>query len=299
MQEASSRKDRSEPLEGVGYTCSLARELTPEEFKEAVDFANSLVDEHPDDASVLTGRGFLHARGGDGHRAEEDLTRAIELAPGDGESHYNRGLARALRGEHGLAIEDFDRAIALRPDNARAYEDRGRSRVDLGDLEGSIGDFDRAIDLDPEAVSPFLHRGCVHTALGEPGKGLEDFNRAIELAADGAPGLSLAYHHRGVALRRLLEWDRAAEAFDRPSRWTHPAPALAMAGRRPASTRDNSWKRSRIWTPSSASNGTTPRPSAPSAWCSATRGAPLPPLGSSTGPSAWIPTTPRRCPRGA
>ncbi|MXZ87440.1 MAG: tetratricopeptide repeat protein [Dehalococcoidia bacterium] len=215
MQDQSTRKDLSEPLEGVGYTCSLARELMPEEYKEAVACANSLVDEHPDDVPVLTGRGFLHARGGDGRRAEEDLSRAIELAPGEGESYRNRGLARALRGEHGLAIEDFDRAIALDPDSAGLYEDRGRSRVDLGDLEGAIGDFDRAIELDPETANPFLPRGCVHTALGEPRKALEDLNRAIELAADGAPGLPLAYHHRGIALRRLLEWERAAEDFDR------------------------------------------------------------------------------------
>ena len=102
------------------------------------------------------------------------------------------GNAKSELGDHDGAIADYNRAIALKPGNESAYYFRGNARSELGDRRGAKEDYGRAIELNPEDADAY-------TAIA-------DYSRAIEIKPDDAD----AYYNRGIAKRKLGDYDGAA-----------------------------------------------------------------------------------------
>ena len=71
-------------------------------------------------AAALANRGVARARLGDLDGAIDDYTRALELAPGDGDILFDRGNAWAAKGEYQRAMADFRRAAETDPRRAQA-----------------------------------------------------------------------------------------------------------------------------------------------------------------------------------
>jgi tetratricopeptide (TPR) repeat protein len=77
-----------------------------------------------------------------------DYTQALQLNPGDAETHFNRGNAYVLAGDHVSAIADFTRAIEASPGFARAIFNRGTAHKRAGNRAGALADWRAAIDLE-------------------------------------------------------------------------------------------------------------------------------------------------------
>src|SRR5207249_9199069 len=71
-------------------------------------------------AAALANRGVARARLGDLDGAIDDYTRALDLAPGDGDILFDRGNAWAAKGEYQRAMADFRRAEETDPRRAQA-----------------------------------------------------------------------------------------------------------------------------------------------------------------------------------
>ena len=71
-------------------------------------------------AAALANRGVARARLGDLDGAIDDYTRALDLAPGDGDILFDRGNAWAAKGEYQRAMADFRRAAETDPRRAQA-----------------------------------------------------------------------------------------------------------------------------------------------------------------------------------
>lgn len=71
-------------------------------------------------AAALANRGVARARLGDLDGAIDDYTRALDLAPGDGDILFDRGNAWAAKGEYHRAMADFRRAAEADPRRAQA-----------------------------------------------------------------------------------------------------------------------------------------------------------------------------------
>ena len=71
-------------------------------------------------AAALANRGVARARLGDLDGAIDDYTRALDLAPGDGDILFDRGNAWAAKGEYHRAMADFRRAAETDPRRAQA-----------------------------------------------------------------------------------------------------------------------------------------------------------------------------------
>src|SRR2546428_684686 len=74
----------------------------------------------PASAAALATRGVARARLGDLDGAIDDYTRALDLAPGDGDILFDRGNAWAAKGEYHRAMADFRRAAEADPRRAQA-----------------------------------------------------------------------------------------------------------------------------------------------------------------------------------
>src|SRR2546428_403257 len=135
----------------------------------------------PASAAALATRGVARARLGDLDGAIDDYTRALDLAPGDGDILFDRGNAWAAKGEYHRAMADFRRAAeadprraqalfrnaaielqrepnvtaAPRPRDAGALGSRALTRELQGDHAGALEDLRAAIvrETDPERLT--------------------------------------------------------------------------------------------------------------------------------------------------
>jgi len=96
-------------------------------------------------AYSMRARALFHA--GSPERALEDLNRAVELAPNQG-NYFQRAATYQALGKHKLALADLDEVIALKPDGPQAYFARARSRRATGDMAGAARDHRQALLLD-------------------------------------------------------------------------------------------------------------------------------------------------------
>ncbi|MEO5727891.1 MAG: tetratricopeptide repeat protein, partial [Byssovorax sp.] len=80
-------------------------------------------------------------------KAIADLNQAIRRSPDSAELHTLRGVAFWMRGSEVAAAADFSRAIALAPEDGEAWFCRARSRSALRDAAGAEADLKRAAEL--------------------------------------------------------------------------------------------------------------------------------------------------------
>ncbi|WP_338316134.1 tetratricopeptide repeat protein, partial [Streptomyces bohaiensis] len=137
-------------------------------------------------AHAYRARGRHHRTAGNHEQAVTDLTRAIELNPGDELNHYWRGLAHHAAGNYEQAITDLTRAIELEPDDALNHLWRGLAHHEAGNYEQAITDLTRAIELNPDNASNHHWRGTTHHEAGNYEQAITDLTRAIGLNPDDA-----------------------------------------------------------------------------------------------------------------
>lgn len=131
--------------------------------------------------------------------AEEDFTRALELAPDFALAYLGRAAARMQRntlaakqdnakpGESNrlnplrLILEDLDALIKLNPTLPLAYYDKGVVLAHAGDMTSALSAFNKAIELNPEFGEAYYNRGYVYLRLGDRVQGMSDLSRAGEL----------------------------------------------------------------------------------------------------------------------
>lgn len=117
-------------------------------------------------AVLYYNRGVAYSAKGDLAAAVSDYGAALELDPGNFDSHYNRGVAYHKLKRLDAALADLDQAVALRPGEAQAWLSRGVVRHERGDLEAAVADYDRAAALAPE-VRALQYKGSALQELAE------------------------------------------------------------------------------------------------------------------------------------
>jgi tetratricopeptide (TPR) repeat protein len=203
----------------------------------------------PRDADGFARRGAAFAARRDFAHALPDLTRAIELAPGEPRYLYARASAYRANRQALLAKKDLDATIRLKPDHVEALMDRallyllvnarpsaladmdsaaraasnvGNVRIALAELYVRADAYDRAIgqyDLwlmghgrqDSRYPQAINGRCWVRAMLGrELPKALEDCNEAVRTAPDAAGFRD----SRGLVRLRMGDLDRAIDDYD-------------------------------------------------------------------------------------
>ena len=126
-------------------------------------------------------RGVAHYLDGEYDQAFSELTKAIEIAPGDARAYVIRGMAYNDKGEHDLAIADFTRVIEIKPTDAHAYVNRGMAYGNKGEYDLAVADHSKAIEIDPTLTDPYRLRARAYTYKGEYDKAWKDVYQAQAL----------------------------------------------------------------------------------------------------------------------
>lgn len=100
-------------------------ELETTQFAAAERLFDRLVVRWPDRWQDLAGRGVARLGQGRPAAALEDLSRAVELHPGDADAHHYRAEALSALGRRAEAQHAWENAVAIQPDHQQA-----RARLD-------------------------------------------------------------------------------------------------------------------------------------------------------------------------
>jgi tetratricopeptide (TPR) repeat protein/predicted aspartyl protease len=116
----------------------------------------------PADAAELARRGSAQAARRDFAPALANLTKAIEMNPGDPEFYFQRANAYSANGQPDLALADFDRVISLKQDFLAAYIPRAEIKLWKKDKPAAMADLDAVDRLAPKAADLRFQLGEIY-----------------------------------------------------------------------------------------------------------------------------------------
>jgi tetratricopeptide (TPR) repeat protein len=149
----------------------------------------------------------------DDPQAVEALRRAVELAPGDAESHYNLALGLAMSGRDRDAIPEFHAALKLNPKHASAHRGLGIALMHEGDLAASAAELRLALDLAPNDAEAANNLGMVQLRQHDVEGAIGSLERAIRIQPPlikAHQNLAQAYGKAGRTADSRREAERAS-----------------------------------------------------------------------------------------
>jgi TolB-like protein/class 3 adenylate cyclase/Tfp pilus assembly protein PilF len=120
-------------------------------------------------------------------RANQLLSKALDLNPSYADAHAFRALALESQDRLDEAILEDQRAIDSSPAHLWAYENMGYAYRRLGRFEKSLGFVDKAIRLsprDPNLAQWYADKAAAHLALKQYDQAIEWARRSIALGLD-------------------------------------------------------------------------------------------------------------------
>lgn len=116
----------------------------------------------------------------DNERADEYLSRAIQINRQHTEALQLRGFVRLVSGKAGVALIDLNKALRISPFNAWGRTARGMVYQTMQRWEDAREDYDISISLEPDALA-YLNRAEVHYNLEQYAEALADAKKALEM----------------------------------------------------------------------------------------------------------------------
>jgi tetratricopeptide (TPR) repeat protein len=215
-------------------------DLASEDYLEAVQHYDELIDSGNPDALALFRRAVALNASGQSDKALADYTAAIKADPKASFAFLERGVLLATRKRaYDRAIEDFNKVLKLEPDNVDALIARGDAFSNLGDPGLAMVDLNRAVALAPDRATPYLIRGLAEARQDNRSAARRDYEASLSInprSADAHVNLAaldllegrheaavreldqaisihavnpLAFYNRGYARFALKQYDKA------------------------------------------------------------------------------------------
>lgn len=176
---------------------------------EAERAYETLLSRNPEDFNALHMRGVVYFQQGRLDTALHDISRALQISPGDASAHSHLALVlRALK-RPAEALQAHDQALQLQPGFAQAWANRGNVLRDLDRSADAAQSYEQAIAYQPTFPSALHGLGLAQGDLGRWQEALGSFDKAIAQK----PAFAVAYLDRGNALRELDRLDDALQSY--------------------------------------------------------------------------------------
>lgn len=98
------------------YFYKGSKELTAENYNNAINYFTKAIKEYPDYTKAYNDRGFAYSMLDNNNKAVKDFTKAIELKPDFPNAYLNRGNGYFFLKDYSHALKDWEKAIELDPD---------------------------------------------------------------------------------------------------------------------------------------------------------------------------------------
>jgi tetratricopeptide (TPR) repeat protein len=203
--------DKADPALMTAYFNAGFAHYEAKRYTEAAaDFTLALAVKKDDEAS-LRYRAYSYYYLKDYDRSITDMSRLIEMNPGNaGRYYHSRSAAYGKKGDMDRAIADCNEVLRLNPDEAGAYSNRGNAYDGKGEYDRAIADFNEAIRLNPNSTDAYSNRGMAYEHKREYDKAIADHTQAIRIN----PRNAVAYYNRGNAYYRKGEYNGALADYN-------------------------------------------------------------------------------------
>jgi tetratricopeptide (TPR) repeat protein len=134
----------------------------------------------PPDARVYAALGRDLAQTGDLAGAEQNLRRAVELAPDSVQNQYALSKLLLARGDAAGAADAARKALDRKPDHGLAHLLLGRALRAQGEHAKALVELRRAVECSPDAAEAWLYLGEALAAQGQS----EEARKCLQEAAD-------------------------------------------------------------------------------------------------------------------
>lgn len=187
LLSAAIQRDDAALEAGAALGNLLALRERHEEAVEALDIVIARLPETPDGDAwryYITRAASLLALD-EWTRAEEDLERAVEIAPQEPTALNYLGYSWAERGvnlEEAFAL--IEKAVSLQPSSGAIIDSLGWAHYQLGDYEEAVGHLEQAASLEPSDPVITDHLGDVYWRLGRKVEARFQWSHVLELEPD-------------------------------------------------------------------------------------------------------------------
>lgn len=153
---------------------------------------------------------FAQQKGGDPKRYDQSFAaRPTDLPQDNADALARRGTAAAANRDWAQADEDLTRAIALAPTVPSYFVDRARVRLDRKKTRDALADLDEAVRLSPSNPEARLLRAIVHRTLRQDAEAKADvdvLDAQLPPSAQQRITMAAVYVELGQLTQALRQW---------------------------------------------------------------------------------------------
>jgi tetratricopeptide (TPR) repeat protein len=142
--------------------------------------------------------------------AEKKFRRAIELNPGDSESHWGYGTYFAAMGQFDECINEFNQALKLDPLHLPINGELGHILINSRRYNEAMRQLQRTLEMDPNFGHAHFYIGRLIALEGRYEEAIASFKKAIEFTG----GLVLAIGWLGYTHALMGDRDKAFELLN-------------------------------------------------------------------------------------
>ncbi len=209
-----------------------ATQVEAEELKrEAIRFANELIEAYPEDAVTFALLGAAHHNNGDSDEAEKWLMKCLALDPDRADAYGILALIASKRGDFERAVAMCREALKRNPAMREVQHRLGQALMDLGDSDELIRTMEQVVKIPPPSSESYYLLGAGLLAGGRIREGERMAGKGRRTPTGPHAGLFWAFH--GVQSPAAARRGRLVrEAISRNSRpGTATRRPIATSGR--------------------------------------------------------------------
>jgi tetratricopeptide (TPR) repeat protein len=190
------------PELGFGERMMVLNYLRIQDWDQALEWANKLVDLLPDAAGSYNLRGRVYLGKSDYTLATYNFSKATQLYPNSLDARFGMAETYRMKSEDG-AITFLNEAVDKAPKAPDAYVQRAYMYLNMSENVKARADIDQALQLDPMYFDGLEARTLVNIYDGNFSNASEDIARLSDLF----PKMPDAHYLRGMVFLRQKDMD--------------------------------------------------------------------------------------------
>lgn len=154
--------------------------------------------------------GILYYQQGEIAKADDLLTKALAVSPGDAQTQHFLGLIRYSQNRNQEALAAFEKAKSLDPTNAEAFFQSAETLVRLDRNDEAVADYLKATTLKSNYFEAWLGLGAAYYKLEKFAEAVTAYKQAARLKNDNIE----VYENLGDANRQLGNFNDAEANYN-------------------------------------------------------------------------------------
>ncbi len=144
--------------------------------------------------------------------AIEDLTFLLNNKPQDAEILSQRGWCYLCLGDMDNALADFDLVLEKRPDDLNAYIQRGWVYLEKERYQAAFDNFSKALDINPNSSLAHMYLAALHFAKGEYEAAYTQNTKALNDSLEGTLQIDVMFQ-QGLILLAMNKPTEGEQAY--------------------------------------------------------------------------------------